>query len=197
MPSVILRRDPRSNGNVLELTAHRHNVIWFAMGGQLPVFKIRELNPDIEDEIFLVASRMQQTLVEVLGEEKGIAFYSMDWLVNRVQWHLDAHHTNAKIFLVENVDSKIVGHAIARVETDERKETYGYFSTVFIEPNFRNQKLASALLNHVENWLRNIRMLKIIYNTAESHEKLIRLFGHHGYQITHRESEMVQLTKQL
>ncbi len=164
---------------------------------QLPTIKIRELDPHRESEIYLVASRMRQTLSEVLGEEKGMALYTMDWLVNRVQWHLDARQTTAKIFLLENAGSEIVGHAIARIERGEDDEAYGYFSTVYIEPTSRNQKLASALLNHVEKWLRNMQMPKVIYNTAENHEKLIRLFGHHGYQITHRESEMVQLTKRL
>lgn len=167
------------------------------MSGQLPVIKIRELNPQMESEIYLVASRMRQTLVEVLGEERGTALYTMEWLVRRVQWHLDSNQTNAKIFLVENADNQIVGHAIARIERDEGNEDYGYFSTVFIEPNSRSKRLASALLNHVEKWLRTMQMPRIIYNTAENHEKLIRLFGHHGYQVTHRESEMVQLTKQL
>jgi hypothetical protein len=42
-----------------------------------------------------------------------------------------------------------------------------------------------------------MKMLKAVYNTAENHTKLIRLFESHGYGITHRESEMVQLTKMI
>jgi GNAT superfamily N-acetyltransferase len=167
------------------------------MSGQLAIPKIREINHHLESEISLVAARMRQTLVEVLGEEKGSALYTMDWLVSRVKWHLDSTKTNAKVFLIKNADNEIVGHAIARIEGGEGQENYGYFSTVFIEPNSRDQRMASALIKHVEKWLRAMQMPKVVYNTAENHKKLIRLFDHHGYQITHKESEMVQLTKPL
>lgn len=165
--------------------------------GLPPEFRIREINPESKEEILLVATRMRQTLVEVLGQEKGTELYSMEWLVNRVLWHLDPSQTTAKIFLIEGKELKITAHAIARIDHDESKNAYGYFSTVFVEPDSRNKGLATNLLNHVENWLKSMEMPKIIYNTAENHSKLIRLFERHGYQITGRESEMVQLTKLL
>ena len=158
---------------------------------------IREINPASADEVALVASRMRQTLVEVLGEEKGTALYSMDWLVNRVRWHLDPEQTVAKVFLMERSDGWITAHAIARIEYDERCKPYGYFSTVFVEPGSRRQGVASALIRHVENWLRGVGMLTVIYNTAVGHQKLIRLFEQHGYRISHRTAEMVQLSKSL
>jgi len=40
-------------------------------------------------------------------------------------------------------------------------------------------------------------MPKIIYNTADNHLKLIRLFDRHGYRVTHHDAGMVQLTKVL
>ncbi len=40
-------------------------------------------------------------------------------------------------------------------------------------------------------------MQKVIYNTAENHHKLIRLFERNDYKITDRQSDMVQLTKSL
>lgn len=51
--------------------------------------KIREIDPILINEIELVATRMRQTLVEVLGPEKGTALYTMEWLLERVRWHLD------------------------------------------------------------------------------------------------------------
>jgi hypothetical protein len=39
--------------------------------------RIREINPESKDEISLVAQRMRQTLVEVLGDEKAASLYSM------------------------------------------------------------------------------------------------------------------------
>jgi GNAT superfamily N-acetyltransferase len=160
-------------------------------------FSIRELDPGSEAEIALVARRMRQTLEEVLGEEKGKEYYSMEWLVDRVRWHLDPAQTEAKIFLCVSNTGEVVGQAIARLEQKTGGEPYGYFSTIFVEPGSRSQGLATSLLLHVEGWLRSQGVPKIIYNTARNHEKLIRLFGSHGFAITHREAEMVQLTKTL
>ena len=93
---------------------------------------IREINPASVDEVALVASRMRHTLVEVLGEQRGTELYSMDWLVQRVRWHLNPEQTVAKVFLVERTDGWISAHAIARIEHNEHDKPYGYFSTVFV-----------------------------------------------------------------
>ena len=162
-----------------------------------PNIRIREINPNSKDEIFLVATRMRQTLVEVLGAEKGVALYTMDWLLNRVQWHLDPKCTVAKIFLVENRTGEIVAHAIARIDHDDSSNAYGYFSTVYVDPQSRKMGLATILIKHVELWFSEMKMPKIVYNTAEDHLRLIGLFERNGYKITAQESEMVQLTKLL
>lgn len=162
-----------------------------------PNFRIREINSNSVDEIKLVAGRMRQTLIEVLGEEKGTKLYSMDWLTERVLWHLDPKLTTAKIFLTEDIHGKILGHAISRIETDNSGNHFGYFSTIFVEQNSRGKGIADSLVLHVESWFKQMNMAKIIYNTAENHSKIIRLFGRHGFNITYRnpENEMVQLTK--
>jgi GNAT superfamily N-acetyltransferase len=159
--------------------------------------RIREINPTSENEIRLVAIRMRQTLVEVLGEERGTSLYSMEWLMDRVRWHLDPKLTAAKIFLTESEDEKITGHAIARIEHDADGEPYGYFSTIFVDTSYRNQGTATTLILHVQSWLETMKMPKIIYNTAENHSKLICLFERHGFHITNRQNEMVQLIKQI
>ncbi|OYZ13502.1 MAG: hypothetical protein B7Y39_17470 [Bdellovibrio sp. 28-41-41] len=162
----------------------------------VPKISIREIDPNSIEEISLVANRMRQTLVEVLGEEKGTALYSMEWLLERVRWHLDSEQTSAKIFLIEEY-SKIVGHAIARIEKDGCTSAYGYFSTIFVEPKSRNKGVANSLVLHVETWLKQMKIPKIVYNTAENHLKLIRLFERNGFKITAKDKEMVQLTKLL
>ena len=158
---------------------------------------IREIDATSADEVVLVAARMRQTLVELLGEQRGTELYSMDWLVQRVRWHVDPEQTVAKVFLVERPDGWITAHAITRIEHDEQGKPYGYFSTVFVEPGSRREGVASALVRHVESWLRSVGMLTVSYNTAADHENVIRLFERHGYRITHRTAEMVQLSKSL
>jgi GNAT superfamily N-acetyltransferase len=158
------------------------------------LMKIREIDPQSEFEINLVAQRMRQTLVEVLGEEKGVSMYTIDWLIDRVRWHLHPQNTNGRVFLSENEDGKIIGHAIARVDLGS---SFGYFSTIFVEPSSRKNGVATDLMKHVEDWFLKVGMPKIIYNTANNHVALIGLFKSQGYNITHTESEMVRLTKVL
>lgn len=154
--------------------------------------KIREIDPQSEVEVNLVAERMRQTLVEVLGKEKGESMYSMDWLIERVRWHLDQKNTDGRVFLSEDRAGRIVGQAIARID---HGSSFGYFSTIFVEPAFRRNGVAVNLIKHVEDWFSKNGMPKIIYNTASNHVALISLFKSHGYEITDRESEMVQLAK--
>jgi GNAT superfamily N-acetyltransferase len=161
-----------------------------------PPIHIREINQHSSDEIALVASRMRQTLVEVMGEEKGASFYSMDWLLNRVRWHLSPERV-AKVFLVEDSNGEILGHAIARIEHDEDQKPFGFFSTIYIDPKLRGTGAASQVVDKVDGWFKSVNAPKIIYNTAKDHTKLRHLFGKHGYQITEQEGEMVRLTKQL
>ena len=154
--------------------------------------KIREIDPNSDAEIHLVAQRMRQTLVEVLGEEKGGEMYTMDWLIERVRWHLNFKNTDGRVFLSESQGGEIIGHAIARID---HGSLFGYFSTVFVEPSSRRHGVANSLVKHVESWFSERKMPKVVYNTANNHVALIGLFTAHAYEITHAESEMVQLTK--
>jgi GNAT superfamily N-acetyltransferase len=157
---------------------------------------IREIDPQAMDEILLVATRMRETLVEVMGEEKGTAMYTMDWLRDRVLWHLNPNQVVAKIFLSENNEEVITGQAIARVEK-KNEEKYGLFSTIFVEPESRNRGIGTSLLIAVEKWFVELKIPKILYYTSDTNSNLIRLFGAHGYKITLEKSGMVQLTKKL
>ena len=156
---------------------------------------IRVINPNSSDEILLVANRMRETLIDVLGDDKGKNFYTQDWLVNRVKWHLDPKNCISKILLSVINNDQIIGHAIARLEIDQEKLNFGYFSTIYVEPDSRHKGYAKELMDNVEEWFLELGLRKFVYNTAENHHRLIKAFTARGYQITHRENEMVQLTK--
>jgi GNAT superfamily N-acetyltransferase len=160
-----------------------------------PAASLRELRDD-PAEIEIVARNMRQTLIDVLGAERGAEFYSLDWLVDRVRWHLAPERT-AKVLVVEGPDGRIVGHAIVRVEVDEEGASFGYFSTIFVEEASRRQGLATRLMASVEGWVRGHQLRRVVYNTAASNGRLLPLFQRHGYRVTLREGEMVQLTKDL
>lgn len=161
----------------------------------MKAMNIRELDPTNEDEIKLVAQRMQSTLIDVLGKERGVSLYTIDWLVARVKWHLDSSQTRAKIFLSVSAQKEITGQAIGRIEMGNDGIEFGYFSTIYIAPEFRRRGIAEKLLMQMHGWFGEMGVSKITYNTAENNAPLINLFLKHGYRITLKESEMVQLTK--
>lgn len=158
--------------------------------------EIRTLDPEASREITLVATRMRQTLVEVLGEERGSAMYTMEWLEDRVRFHLDASRSEGAVFLAE-ADEEIVGHTITRVERDDGDAPFGLFSTTYVVPSHRGRGVASALLRRGEAWMRERRLAYAATDTSDTNVKLVALYGKHGYAIALRAGEMVRLRKSL
>jgi GNAT superfamily N-acetyltransferase len=167
------------------------------------MFEIRSLSPSDRAEIEWVARHMRQTLVEVLGAERGEVLYSLEWLRQRVLWHLDSAQCMGRVFLLQAQAGDRVGHCIVRIEREEQgtergeeqRAEFGLFSTTYIEPQFRRLGAASLLLQHGENWMLEQGMRSAATDTAEENLGLIRTFEKHGYSITVRENEMVRLSK--
>lgn len=157
------------------------------------MFTTRPLNRQSQEEINSVAQNMKKTLMEVMGEEKGSQYYSMDWLLERVYWHIELGD-RAKIILCEDAFSNLIGQAIVRVEFDEDLEQeIGYFSTIYIEPAIRKQGAASLLINQVHEWCKEKQLQIVSYSTAKDNEKLLSLFHKFGYEKTLKTDEMVKL----
>jgi hypothetical protein len=74
---------------------------------------LRALNPADAAEIEQVAQGMRATLIEVEGEALGASLHSLDWLRERVRWHLD--HPCAAVWLALQGEA-IVGHSLVRAE---------------------------------------------------------------------------------
>jgi GNAT superfamily N-acetyltransferase len=177
------------------------------------MFEIQLLRPNDEAEIEWVARHMRQTLVEVLGAERGEALYSLEWLRQRVLWHLDPALCTGRVFLLQTQAGEWAGHSIVRIErvgrgtewgeersTERGKEQgaeFGLFSTTYVEPQFRRLGGASLLLQHGESWMLEQGMRSAATDTAEDNLGLIRTFEKHGYVITFGEKEMVRLSKSL
>lgn len=62
-------------------------------------FEIRPIDSNSLPEIELVATRMRETLKEVVGAERGESMYSMDWLIDRVRFHLDPNLSTAQVLV--------------------------------------------------------------------------------------------------
>jgi GNAT superfamily N-acetyltransferase len=166
-------------------------------GGAGGGHRIRAIDPSSPAEVELVAGRMRQTLAEVLGEERGIALYTMEWLRQRVLWHLDPEKSTAQVFLSENADGHVTGHTIVRVERDDDEREIGLFSTFFVEPESRRTAVATSLLRRGEAWMLEHGLPEAVTYTSDANVKLINLLSKHGYSIVWHGSEMVRLAKPL
>jgi len=140
----------------------------------------------------LIAERMQATLVEVLGEERGASMYSMDWLRQRVLEHLDRE--DAAVFVAVDVD--LLGHTIVR-EEPWSGGVLGLFSTIHVAPAARRRGVADALFDRGEAWMRERGLARAATHTAAHNTPLHRLCERRGYTIDLRDGEMVRLARDL
>lgn len=158
--------------------------------------------------IDLVAERMRATLIEVEGEAAGGAMYSMDWLRDRVRWHLDGRA--AEVVVAEDANGDIVGHTIYRIEpTPDASPAkpadvpFGLISTTYVVPEARRLGVAQRLLAHAEAWFRERRVPLACTWTSETNSPLIRLYARNGYVEAERgpnqltQTMMVRLAKPL
>jgi len=159
--------------------------------------RIRAIDPQSRAEVELVASRMRQTLVEVLGEEVGGNMCTMDWLIQRVLWHLDPNQCVGQVFLSEDSEGHITGHTIVRLELDQGGNEIGLFSTFFVEPGSRNQAVATSFVVHGEKWMVDHGMITAVTYTAETNDRLKNLLIRLGYQAVAASNQMITLSKSL
>ncbi len=159
--------------------------------------RIRPLDVACPQEIELVAQRMRLTLIEVLGEEAGTALYDMEWLRQRVRWHLDPAQCTGQIFLAEEAGGAIAGHLIVRLECNEDGDEIGLISTIYVDPERRGRGIGTRLLDAGEEWIRARGRSVAAYDTAETHRSMIGLLQARGYIVifTAPEERMLRLTK--
>ena len=140
---------------------------------------------------------MRATLIEVLGEQEGGALYTMEWLRDRVLWHLDPGRCTGQVFLAEADDGTVIGHNIVRVDEEESGQPVGLFSTTYVAPAQRRRDVATRLLLAGEAWMRDRGMPAAVTDTAEDNVRLIGCFRRQGYEIVLRKDGMVRLRKSL
>tara|TARA_R110002096_G_scaffold16898_3_gene57758 strand:+ start:21278 stop:21769 length:492 start_codon:yes stop_codon:yes gene_type:complete len=160
-------------------------------------FRIRAVNADDHGEVALIAERMQLTLGEVVGEE-GPSMYSMDWLIDRVRWHLDATQCTGAVYVAESAGT-VVGHTIVRAEEDENDDSMGLFSTTYVAKSARRQGIADAFIATGERWMIQHGLRFAATHTSKTNTPLIRLYEKHQYAIVLRipENKMIRLGKHL
>ncbi len=161
--------------------------------------EVRPIDPSDDRAITLVATRMRQTLVEVLGEEEGGQMYTMDWLVDRVRFHLDPEQCTGEVFLAVDDEAgdgePIVGHTIVRIHNPEM--AHGIFSTTYVTPEARRGGVANLLLDQGEQWMRKHDLAQAMTHTDPHNHKLIELYTTRGYDLRRISDEFVRLTRDL
>lgn len=160
-------------------------------------FVVRRIDPASESEVALVATRMRDTLIEVLGEQRGGEMYSHEWLVDRVQWHLDPSNVVGEVYVSEQEDGEISGHTILRVQSDELFGRHGLFSTFYVLPRFRNTGIAAKFVEIGEKWMRDNRLQRAMTYTAIDNERLQGFLKRRGYEVVLEKDDMVALSKNL
>lgn len=145
---------------------------------------IRPLDAASEADIELVAQRMRLTLIEVEGELAGGSMYSMDWLRERVRFHLDPSRCRGQVLLaVPAGRHAVAGHCIVRMEPGGpgASPEIGLFSTTYVDPSWRRHGIADALLRAGEGWLVAQGASELCTWTSATNLPLIHLYARHGY----------------
>lgn len=143
--------------------------------------RVRPIDARSERERQWVAERMRDTLIEVLGAERGASMFSRQWLLDRVEQHLDGRLDGA-VFVVCAEGDAIVGHSIVRRERDERHGLHGYISTSYVAPTHRRRGLARALVRADEQWFRERSLERFVTHTHPDNGGLRALFRSLGYR---------------
>ena len=157
---------------------------------------IRQVSPDADHEIELIARRMRDTLTEVLGP-RGESMYTLDWLMQRVRHHLDPEACDGQVFVAVTTEDDIVGHTIVRIQPDHDGTPIGLFSTTYVLPAQRRQGLASDLLRVGEQWMRDRQAPRAVTYTDRENRRLIELYRRHGYEMTDADDDFVRLWRPL
>lgn len=159
------------------------------------MMKVRRLRGEAH-EIDAIAERMRLTLEEVLGEDRGRAMYTHEWLRERVRWHLEPTHA-AAVFVADH-EGEMVGHSMVREET-EGDQIFGLFATTYVVPKVRRLGVAKILLQAGEAWMHQRGLHTSVTYTDRDNMKLIHLYETHGYGIVLRSKElhMVKLARTL
>ena len=144
---------------------------------------IRPIDPDADAELAFVADRMRQTLVEVEGEA-GRTLYALDWLRDRVAFHLDPARSAGAVFVAVGAGSELLGHTIVRIEHEEPAHRFGLFSTTWVEPSARRAGVADRLLARGEAWMRAHGVAEAATWTSATNSGLIALYARRGYSPT-------------
>jgi GNAT superfamily N-acetyltransferase len=117
---------------------------------------------------------MRETLVEVLGEERGGGMYTMDWLVQRVEFHLNPESCTDQVFLAQSVSGETLGHTIVRLDKDFEDQQIGLFSTTYVAPMYRGQGVAQALVDRGEEWIKGLGMSRAVTYTDPGNTPLLQ-----------------------
>ena|GEM_PF-3533002 len=156
---------------------------------------IRPLDAGVADEVDLVAARMGETLVEVLGSGRARAVHTEAEIRERLLWHMEPAPGRRALALV-SVDShgRLSGHTLLRVEREHERDI-GLVATTYVVPRNRRQGVAGHLLVAGEAWLTSQGAVELVTYTDAHNTPLQELYLTHGYAATRLDDEWVRLSR--
>jgi len=144
----------------------------------------------------LLAERMRETLVEVLGPERGGSLYTLAWLENRVLEHLEPILGPSRVLLAREPEATVVGHSLLRTD-DWQGERVGLVSTTYVLGSFRRQGVGRRLLRAAEAWFADNHLPVSSTVTEPANQKLINLYLGEGYHLETVNQNFVRLSRRL
>jgi ribosomal protein S18 acetylase RimI-like enzyme len=101
---------------------------------------------------------------------------------------------DAAVFVAER-DDEVLGYIYAAIEPHSWKELRdeaGFIHDIVVDERGRRSGMASALLGHAIEWLRERGMPRVVLGTADRNQAAQRLFSALGFRRT-----MIEMTREL
>jgi len=94
-----------------------------------------------------------------------------------VEVFIEYHKRDPELFLVAELDGKIVGYVIGA-----QIEDWGHIVSLAVHPDYRRRGIGESLLKNIEERLIKRRVKLLLLEVAVSNKPAINLYLKHGYQ---------------
>lgn len=102
--------------------------------------------------------------------------YKTNTFENRCKKFLQMGKKDIRIEIVEDDKAVIIGYCISTVEKEK-----GEIESLFIEEEFRKNRLGNKLIANAIEWLKEKRCNKILVSVADGHEGVFDFYMKNGF----------------
>lgn len=102
--------------------------------------------------------------------------YKTNTFENRCKKFLEMEKKDIRIEIVKDNKAVIIGYCISTVEKEK-----GEIESLFIEEEFRKNRLGNKLIENAIEWLKEKRCNKILVSVADGHEGVFDFYMKNGF----------------